>query len=37
LKKEVVGARIFHCEYNIMSSRLCQEKIWQHPEKRRVR
>ncbi len=33
-KRRSVGARIFHYEYSIMSSRLCQEKFEQHPEKR---
>ncbi len=28
-----VGARIFHCEYSILSSRLCQEKI-RHSDKK---
>jgi len=29
----LVGARLFHYEYSIMSRGFCQEKIWQNPEK----
>ncbi len=31
-KRGSVGARIFHHEYNIMSSRLCQEKIFSNQD-----
>jgi len=32
LKKEVAYAWIFHYEYNIMSSSLCQEKIFSNQD-----